>query len=81
MDGWSRKEITCCNCAALSYIHVHCPWCKGKAVSRSVEHRHWQQSQLLQASSLDDALLNPSPNDVTTEENPIGEPRIYVMIQ
>lgn len=48
MDTWSRKDVTSCTCTALSYVHIHCPCqkCKLKAVSRSVEYRHWQDATL-----------------------------------
>lgn len=50
MDGgWSRKSVSYCFCAALSYTHAHfpCERCNGKAVSRSTEYSHWKDSKAI----------------------------------
>ena len=41
---WKREDVSICKCSEQSYVHVHCPCedCKGKAVRRNVEHRHWK---------------------------------------
>ena len=51
--AWKRCDVTSCNCPSLGYIHTHCPCdrCGGRAVSRSVEFRHWKNACGL-ASSL-----------------------------
>ena len=43
---WDRKEVAYCTCAARQAPHAHCPCedCKGNAVSRSTELRHWKNS-------------------------------------
>lgn len=45
---WSRKEVSTCNCTELSYRHVHCKCyrCKGRAVSRRTELRHWNEARI-----------------------------------
>ena len=39
-----HERVSYCSCKDLSYVHAHCPcWkCKGRAISRSTEHRHRQ---------------------------------------
>ena len=53
MDTWSCQDVTACTCAALNYVHTHfpCRKCQLRAVSRSVEYRHWQDSMLGLSSS------------------------------
>ena len=49
MESWTREQVHSCSCAALSYLHTHCPCqaCKNKAVSRAIEYRHWKESVLM----------------------------------
>ncbi|KAL5510544.1 hypothetical protein EMCRGX_G006106 [Ephydatia muelleri] len=49
---WDRKEVAYCTCAARQAPHAHCPCedCKGNAVSRSTELRHWKNSLQVAAS-------------------------------
>jgi len=50
---WTRKDVSC-YCDALSYTHAHCPCtsCKGKAVARSTEHRHWLNANVESSGQL-----------------------------
>ena len=63
---YSHDCVSYCSCNELSYVHAHCPcWkCKGKAVSRSTEHRH---RQLGEASSAHAPLV------VATDEQEDGD--------
>ena len=56
-SSWTREQITYCRCDTLSYVHTHCPCirCKGKAVSRSTEYRHWQEAN---AESIDTSMCS-----------------------
>ena len=46
---WNREDVAYCNCSDMESIHTHCPCreCKGKAVYRGTEHRHWKLAQAL----------------------------------
>ena len=43
---WSRDEISSCNCDEKPFTQVHCKcWnCRGRAVHRSTELRHWREA-------------------------------------
>lgn len=45
---WKRVEIISCNCSDKHYRHVHCPCfvCKGQAVDRHTEFRHWNNTKI-----------------------------------
>lgn len=47
-DLWRRSDVPVCKCSALSYTHAHClcTKCRGRAVSRSTEYRHWASANL-----------------------------------
>ena len=46
---WSRTDVPYiyCVCPSLPYKHAHCPCelCRGKAVSRATEFRHWSAAK------------------------------------
>ena len=44
--SWSRDEISSCNCDEKPFTHVHCKcWnCRGRAMHRSAELRHWREA-------------------------------------
>ena len=58
METWSRDQIYSCSCAALSYLHAHCPCqiCKNKAVSRATEYNHWRESKLVMRAATRETL-------------------------
>ncbi len=46
---WKRDDSALCHCENRPTVHVHCPCCScsNKAVPRSTELRHWQESELM----------------------------------
>ena len=46
---WDRDAVAYCSCAALRYVHVHCPCqnCNGKAVARSNKLQHRKAAKLI----------------------------------
>ena len=85
MESWSRLKISYCKRPALSYVHTHCPCqkCNGKAVSRSVEYRHWQASTILASASTsihESPLTTASASTtapISTEVHPVGKCKLY----
>ena len=78
MESWSRLKISYCKCPALSYVHTHCPCqkCNGKAVSRSVEYRHWQASTILASASTsihESPLTTSTTAPTSTKVHPVGK--------
>ena len=60
---WRRDDVPYCKCPTLSYTHAHCPCdnCKGKAVSRSTEFRHWEDAQLAISTSASTSTVTDDP--------------------
>ena len=44
---WKHSDVPCCNCPCLGYMHTHClcERCRGRAVSRATEFRHWSAAK------------------------------------
>ena len=83
---WNRSDVPYCVCPSLTYKHAHCPCekCRGKAVSRATEFRHWcavKREAEISTSTLTgtsgDLDLgtepDPSPTPTCTSSNVQGE--------
>ena len=66
--SWNRQQVSYCRCSELKYVHAHCPcrYCNGKAVSRSMEYRHWVEANLEDSCTAHAQLeLDPQSNLAT----------------
>ena len=52
---WNHCDIVSCSCPSSYSAHVHCPCqkCNGRAVSRSTEYRHWNDTIILMGQTID----------------------------
>jgi len=70
---WNREGVAYCNCSDMANIHTHCPCreCKGKAVYRGTEHRHWKLAQALIGATV--ALETPDNGGTVTNSGHLEE--------
>jgi len=73
---WNRENISWCSCSdsKSKHAHVHCPCdsCRGKAVSRPTEYRHWtyarNYAQLLEVDANSCTESNASYHSLDAEQ-------------
>ena len=65
LSVWERSDVPYCSCPALSYKHTHCPCerCRGKAVSRSTEFRHWKANAVSSSTQTLQSSTEPPDSD------------------
>ena len=63
---WDRDTVVYCSCAALQYVHTHCPCqnCNGKAVTRSTELWHRKAAKLISNCSTHVHVEDTSDNNM-----------------